>query len=105
MIIRAGKLDRTITVERRHDIISAAGSMTPVWTAHATVRAEIVEPEIVETANQDGTAEAETLTFRLRFLAITPADRVRFDDRIFDIIGVKELGRRRGSELRCKSST
>lgn len=102
-MIRAGKLDRSITIERRADNFSAAGSVSPVWSAFASVRAEIVAPETVETASAEGTAETEKLTFRLRYLAVTPADRVQYEGRPFNIVGVMELGRRRGLELTCEA--
>ncbi|MFN3362823.1 MAG: phage head closure protein [Allorhizobium sp.] len=104
-MIRAGKLDRFITIERRHDSVSAAGSVQPLWTPHATVRAEIVTPELSERTDAAGTIAAESTTFRLRHLAgITPVDRVRYDGRTLNIVSVKEIGRRRGLDLRCEGS-
>lgn len=102
-MISAGKLDRTIRIERAHRVIGAAGRESVAWTAVATVRAERLQTDAVEVAGAHGITSTDSLAFRLRHLAgITPADRVVFDGRAFNIRSVKEIGRRRALELTCE---
>lgn len=102
-MIRAGMLRHTITIERAHEITNDAGTKVTTWTAHATVRAEIVDPETVELVEQTGTSETETVIFRLRHLELTSADRVRHGARIFNIKRILALGTYvRGLELTCE---
>ena len=102
-MISAGKLDRTIRIERAHRVIGEAGRVTVAWTSVATVRAELLQADAVEVAGPHGITSTDSLAFRLRHLAgITPADRVAYDGRAFNIRSVKEIGRRRALELICE---
>lgn len=102
-MISAGRLDRTIRIERAHRVIGAAGTESVVWTAVATVRAELMQTDAVEVAGAHGVTSTDSLAFRLRYLGgITPADRVAYDGRTFNIRSAKEIGRRRALELTCE---
>jgi hypothetical protein len=49
-----------------------------------------------------GIAAESILVFRIRYIeGVTPADRIVSSDRVFDVKEIKELGRRRGLELRA----
>lgn len=103
-MIPAGNLQHLITIERAQRMkTGAAGTVATAWTAHATTRAELVEQIASDEQKPSGASVRERLTFRLRFLAITPADRLRFRDRQFGILQVKELGRRQGLEIVCEA--
>lgn len=101
-MIKAGKLDRQITIERQTETVAASGSVVKAWAAVATVRAELVQRGSDEYLAGFGEAEAGGAVFRIRYLAgITPADRVIFDGVVYDINEIAEHGRRRALELRC----
>ncbi|NDW43662.1 phage head closure protein [Ruegeria sp. PrR005] len=101
-MIRAGKLDRQITIERKVETIAASGSVTSEWLQVATIRAELVQRSADEYLAGFGEAEAGGAVFRVRYLAgITTADRVTFDGVAYDIDEIAELGRKRALELRC----
>lgn len=101
--MRAGSLDREITIERFARTVDGVGKRAETWTAHATVRAQLVQSSTDEFLRDHGETAAKAVIFRVRFLAgITVADRVRFDGVVFDLVQVKELGRRAGLELRCE---
>jgi head-tail adaptor len=103
-MIPAGKLQHFVTIERAQRLkTGTAGTVSTVWTAHATARAELVEQVATDEQKPSGTSVRERLTFRLRYLAITPADRLRFRDRQFGIVQVRELGRRQGLEIVCEA--
>lgn len=100
--MRAGKLDRTITIERKTEAVADSGAVVNVWTTIATVRAEIVTASADEFLTGFGEAESGTIVFRIRYLAdITTADRVSYAGKIHDLKDITEIGRRRGLELRA----
>ncbi|UWR59110.1 phage head closure protein [Phaeobacter inhibens] len=102
IVIRAGKLDRQITIERVAKTLAVTGAESKTWAPVATVRAELVQRSADEFLTGFGVAESGNAVFRIRFLpAITPADRVTCDGVTYDINEIAELGRQRGLELRC----
>jgi SPP1 family predicted phage head-tail adaptor len=104
--MRAGKLDRTISIDRYSaGVPDDFGTVIADWTPLATVRAQLVQASTEEFLSAQG-ANAETaVIFRTRWIAgLTTADRVRYDGRSFNIRETKELGRRRGLELRCEAA-
>lgn len=101
-MIKAGKLDRQITITREAETVAASGTVSKTWDTVATVRAELVQRDAEEYLAGFGEAETGGAVFRIRYLAgITTGDRVTFDGYSYDIDEIAELGRRRGLELRC----
>ncbi|TCT12668.1 head-tail adaptor [Tepidamorphus gemmatus] len=102
--MRAGKLDRLITLEHN----AGAGSVddygvpAETWAAGATVRAQVIEAGTDEFMRGYGEATARVVVFRLRWIPVSLADRVIYEGEPFNIRSVKEIGRRRGIELRCE---
>ena len=104
--MRAGKLDRTIAIERHTETVSPTGSVVTAWTNVAAVRAEIVTQSATEFLTGFGEAENGTIVFRIRYLAgITTADRVTYAGTVYDLKEVTEIGRRRGLELRAVATS
>lgn len=101
--MRAGKLDRTITIRRFDDAaIDDYGVPTPNWADVATVRAQLVQQSTEEFIDNRGADDETVMIFRIRYLAgVTTKDQVRHDGRDFNIREVKETGRRKSLELRC----
>lgn len=101
-MIRAGKLDRQITIERQVETVAASGAVAKAWTPVATLRAELVQQAAEEYLSGFGEVEGGNVVFRIRYIAgIGTADRVTFAGDTFDIDEIAELGRRRALELRC----
>ncbi|MDW5314088.1 phage head closure protein [Rhizobium sp. PL01] len=104
--MRAGKLDRTITIERQTQTLNENRMPVSVWTAVATVRAEVVQQSSNEFLCGFGEAENSTVIFRVRFVpGITTADRVSYNGAAYDLKETKEIGRRRGLELRAVATS
>ena len=100
-MIRAGKLDRQITIERQTETVAASGAVSKDWATVATVRAELVQRGADEYLAGFGEAETGSAVFRIRYLTgITTADRVTCDGVTYDIDEIAELGRKRAFELR-----
>ncbi len=105
-MIRAGKLDRQITIEREVETVAASGAVSKTWAPVATVRAELVQQSTEEFLTGFGEAEGGNVVFRIRYLAgITTAHRVIYAGAVHDLEEIAEQGRRRALELRVKRKT
>lgn len=99
--MRAGKLDRQINIERLIETITPSGGAVKSWQVIAMVRAELVQQSATEFLTGFGEAENSTAIFKIRHLSdITTADRVVYGGVTYNLKEVKEIGRRRGLELR-----
>lgn len=101
--MRAGNLDRRIVIERAtvsHDQFNAP---VEVWGTLATVWASKTDVKDGERMRADAVSSEITTRFRIRYSTtvadVSPKDRVQFDGRIYDIVAVKEIGRREGIEI------
>lgn len=104
--MRAGALDRTITLQRSTTTISDGGQPSQVWSDLATVRAQQVQASTDEFIRGYGASEKTVVVFRMWWLdGITNADRVLYGGQTLNIKEIKELGRRAGVELRCEALT
>lgn len=101
-MIRAGKLDRQIIIQRETESVAASGAVSKNWSEFATVRAELVQRSVEEYLAGFGEADTGAAIFRIRYLAgITMADRVMYKGQVYGIEEMVEHGRRRSLELRC----
>jgi len=104
--MRAGKLDRVITIQRFTSTVDDDGTPIQTWTDVATVRAQLVQSSTDEYIAARGAVDTAVVIFRMRWLdGITNADRVSYDDTLFNLKEIKEIGRRKGLELRCEALT
>jgi len=101
--MKAGKLDRRITLQRYAITYNENNEPLETWTDFATVWASanpVSDGERIRAAEVGATI---SMRFQIRYSsqvdALNPKDRVRFDGRIFDISGIKELERREGLEI------
>lgn len=98
--MRAGKLDRIITIERATHAIDANGVATSSWSPLVTLRAAIVKNATTEQMRDRGATTEARITFHAWWRpGITVADRVAFDGAHFSIVGLEEIGRRRELEI------
>jgi SPP1 family predicted phage head-tail adaptor len=102
--MRAGRLDRRITIEGVGEGRTASGDVTETWSTVAVVWAGIRAPRGDEVfAAREEQAERE-LVFRIRWRSdVTAKMRIQYDGLTWDIEHVAEIGRREGLELRAKA--
>jgi len=100
--MRAGKLDKTITIQRFTSTVDEYGTPVETWADLATVRAQIIQATTEEFIKGWGASTEAATVFRIRHMdGITPADRVTYQGRAYDLKEIKEFGRREGLDLRC----
>jgi SPP1 family predicted phage head-tail adaptor len=103
--MQAGKLSRKIKIQRATETVSPSGSASKAWADLYAIRAEIVQQSSSEYLTGYGEADDGTIIFRVRFRpGVTTDDRVLYDGRPYDLKEIKEIGRRRGLELRGVST-
>lgn len=101
-MMRAGKLDKIITLQRFTSTVDEDGTPIETWADLATVRAQLVQSTTEEFMRGWGASSEAAIVFRIRHMGdITPADRVTYQGRAYDLKEIKELGRREGLDLRC----
>jgi SPP1 family predicted phage head-tail adaptor len=101
--MKAGSLDRRITllrgIETRNQFNEPILSWAPVATVWAS-KEDIRDAERV--ASQEVGADI-TSRFQIRYSSavadVNPKDRLQLDDKVYDIVAVKEIGRRDGLEI------
>jgi SPP1 family predicted phage head-tail adaptor len=102
--MRAGDLDRTIVVQSFTSTDDGYGNVTETWTDKATLRAQLVQASTDEYLRDYGVSDETVTIFRTRWIdGVTLSDRVVYAGLLHNIKSVKEIGRRRGLELRTVS--
>ncbi|MEO9788591.1 MAG: phage head closure protein [Aurantimonas coralicida] len=105
--MKAGKLDRKITLERETEIVDEFGTVARGWTLVARdVPAQLVQASTDEFLTTFGEAGTIARVFRIRHRdGVLLTDRVTHNGRAFNIVELTEIGRRVGLELRCEATT
>ena len=100
--MRAGNLDREITIQRFTTTVDDYGTPVQTWANVATVRAQLIQASTQEYI-RGGAVDETVAVFRTWWLnGITNADRVVYNGQNLNIKETKELGRRNGLEIRCE---
>ncbi|GGA81195.1 hypothetical protein GCM10011491_05610 [Brucella endophytica] len=100
--MRAGKLDRLITIEEGKEVIDGHGGVTFVWSKFADLRAQIVQASTEEFIRAYGALDETIIIFRTHYIdGVATSHRVVFQGEPFNVKELKEIGRRVGLEIRC----
>jgi SPP1 family predicted phage head-tail adaptor len=101
--VTAGKRDRNITLQRY--VITYNEDNEPIegWADLAKVKAAVNYVSDAERVRAAEVGASITVRFQTAYSAamadLDAKDRVLFEGRLFDIVGVKPLGRREGFEI------
>lgn len=99
-MIRAGRKDRKITIQRATEARDAIGGVTETWSDHLVLWAEVVPVSGKEALEYDRNVSSRTSRFIVHFLDdITREDRISYDGDSWNIRFLRELGRRRELEI------
>jgi SPP1 family predicted phage head-tail adaptor len=101
--MQSAQLDRKITLQRKNWSQDPYGAPVETWVVLASVwsaKRDISDGERVAAAEVSASI---TTRFVIRYDSswadLNPKDRIAFDGRVYDIWGVKEIGRREGFEI------
>lgn len=103
--MRAGRLDRRVQVQTRTVARGPTGEAIEQWSAPRERWAEVVLVSASERRQSEQVMATRTATFRLRWERdlVGAQSRLVYDGFIWDVRGVKELGRREGLELMAEA--
>jgi SPP1 family predicted phage head-tail adaptor len=100
--MRAGPLDRRVTIQQPIEAQDSAGAVTLHWADVATVWAQRQDVRAREYVSGNVMLAEVEAVFRLRHRSdVAPRWRLVSEGSTWDITGVTQLGRRDGIELRC----
>ncbi len=102
--MRAGRLDRTITIRSITETPDGFGGITRTETVLGTVPAEKTDLTGREYFAAAQVNAEITTRFTIRYgLTVTPLHRITCDGRDYDILHVAEIGRREGLQIMAKA--
>ena len=100
--MRAGKLDKVISIEYPTASVSESGKVTDTWALVAVMRARIVKTDASEAMYNYGEGSERVITFRIRYIDGLSLDyRINYNTLTYDIVDLQEIGRRRELQIRC----
>ena len=101
--MQAGKLDRRITLQRATLTTDAYNAIVETFAPLSTVWAQAVPVSDGEKMRAGEVYSNLSMRFTIRWSTVVATldtkDRVLFDGRLFDILGIKEIGRHEGLEI------
>jgi SPP1 family predicted phage head-tail adaptor len=101
--MKAGDLDRRVTLQARTLTKNGFNEEVESWPDFATVWASYKPVSDAERVRPAQVAASITARFQIRWSsvlhALDPTWRLRFDGLSFDVVAVKEIGRREGLEI------
>jgi head-tail adaptor len=99
--MRAGTLDRVVTLDRVTVTVDANGTPQQAWTTYATMRAELLTNSTKEQALKSFGEDTDIArVWRMRWIdGVLLADRVTYAGASYRIVAITELGRREGLEI------
>lgn len=98
--MKAGKLDRRVTLERATTENNSSGEPVETWAEVVTVWAELVPVSARERFSGDAVRASNLYVFRIRHLdGVDSKMRLKFEDRYYRILGVLPIGRMETLEL------
>ena len=99
----AGKMDRRITLQRATVTYDALNNPVQTWATLATVWASKEDISDSERVAAKEVGAEITTRFQIRYSTdvsdLNPKDRLTYNSDTYQIVGVKEIGRREGLEI------
>ena len=104
--MRAGKLQARVQIERLQELVADNGTVRKVWLPVLMTRAEVRESSITEFLTDEMIGDKARAVFLIRypFESITTADRLSYAGKLWNVVGLSEIGRRRGLEIRAEAT-
>lgn len=103
--MRAGDLDRRITIQSVENVFDDYGGYEEVWSDYAVRWASFTQSGGREFFAQVQTQSERKVVFRCHWVeGVTPIHRVICDGEIYNIEEARRIGRKQALELHCKAS-
>ncbi len=100
--MQAGKLQHVIELQRLTKTKGANHQQVQTWATYATGKAELRQAGISEFLTSYGEGTSNTAAFLIRWLpGVSVSDRILHGGKVWNIVAIAEIGRRKGLELRA----
>ena len=100
--MQAGSLKHQIELQRRTETMGAGRRVVETWETYARGRAALRQSGTSEFLAGPGETEVNNAVFLIRFVpGVSVADRILHDGRVWNVVAIAEIGRRKGLELRA----
>jgi len=101
-MMQAGKLQQRIELQRMTETVNPSGSVVQTWATYASGKAELRQAGLSEFLTGYGEGTSNTAVFLLRWVpGVSASDRIVHGGKVWNIVALAEIGRRRGLELRA----
>lgn len=102
--MRAGRLDRRITIEQLVETRTATGAVKESWTFFSKVWAQVTPMSASERFLSDSKRSVRVNKFKIRYLKdLQNTMRIQYEGLVYKIIGIAELGRFEGYEITAEA--
>lgn len=101
-ILDPGELDRRITLQAASGSQDAYGEGNATWYDLAELWAKVEWKTGTEGMDAGQVAQSQMVDFTIRYRAVAPENRIKFEDKYYDIEGMEQIGRKRFLKLRTK---
>jgi len=99
-VLRSGRLDRRITLQRKTVTENSYGEPVESWKDLATVWAEYMPARGAERYASMQTIGEIEIRWRIRYRSgLTPIDRIVYQGRVHNVTSIIEIGRGEGLEI------
>ena len=96
-MMKAGRLDRRITIQVKSEVVASNMQRTLSWATHLTVWSNPVEKDGFEKEDNNNRSTMRQVNFRIRYNStITNEMRILWEGDYYKIEDTKELGRKDG---------
>lgn len=98
-VIGSGRLDRLIQIQEKTETIDELGTAIQAWSTLDSVRAQVIP---VRGSEALGSAKINTTRankFIIRHRSINEEHRIRYENENWNILYIREIGRREGLEI------
>lgn len=101
--MRAGELDRFLTIQQATDVKVLGSGNTVTWAdLHVNVHCRVLTKPAGEKFEQDRETSRTTKEFKIRWRSgLNEKMRVVFDGNNYDIVDIMELGRREAQVIKA----
>lgn len=99
--MQSGKLQHRIDLQRLTQTLGPGRVPVQIWATYASGKADLRQAGVSEFLTTYGEGVTNNAVFLLRWLpGVSVADRVLHGGKVWNIVAIAEIGRRKGLELR-----
>lgn len=100
--MQAGKMQHTIELQRLTETLNPARHAIQTWTTYASGKAELRQAGVSEFLTSFGEGVTNNAVFVIRWIpGVALSNRILHGGKVWNIVALAEIGRRRGLELRA----